>query len=117
MSNQPLDIEAIKLARTNLDRIARDHPHLIDPNGAMWSEKDISEMIDEKQTAYTVEEAASLLRCHAQTIRRAIKNGKLQAAKIGKGIAISRFDLEDYYQAKGGGRLFDGQPLNAATKE
>ena len=55
---------------------------------------------------FTVAEAAELLRCHEQTVRRAIKNGKLQAARLGKNFAISRPAIEDYFAAAGGGKLF-----------
>ena len=58
------------------------------------------------QEVYTVDEAAVLLRCEAQTVRRAIRAGKLQAAKIGKAYAISRPAVEAFFAAKGGGQLF-----------
>ena len=107
MSKRPLDLEAIRQARGNLARIARENPHLIDPARAKWTEEDIAAMIaDTNKTTYTVDEAADVLNCHPQTIRRAIRNGSLKAAKVGRGLSISKFDLEAYYQAKGGGRLF-----------
>ena len=55
---------------------------------------------------FSVAEAAGLLGCHPQTLRLAIKNGKLQAARLGKNFAISRPALEDYFAAAGGGKLF-----------
>ena len=58
------------------------------------------------QEVYTVEEAATLLRCDAHTIRRAIRAGKIQAAKVGKGYAIARPALEAFFASKGGGNLF-----------
>lgn len=64
------------------------------------------------KATYTVDEAAAVLNCHPQTIRRAIRNGNLKAAKVGRGLSISRFDLEAYYQAKGGGRLFANDTLD-----
>ena len=108
MNKRPLDLAAIRLAHANLDRIAKENPHLIDPAQAHWAEEDVAEMIvDATKTTFTVEDAAEVLNCHPQTIRRAIRIGLLKAAKVGRGISISRLDLEDYYQAKGGGRLFD----------
>jgi excisionase family DNA binding protein len=56
---------------------------------------------------YTLGEAAELLSCHKETIRRAIKDGSLQAAKLGRGYRVSRFDLEAFWQAQGGGVLFE----------
>ena len=107
MSKRPLDLEAIRQARDNLDRIARENPHMIDHARAKWAEEDIAAMIvDQEKMTYTVDEAAEVLNCHPQTLRRAVRNGSLQAAKVGKAFTISRSDLEAYYQAKGGGRLF-----------
>ncbi|WP_290921551.1 helix-turn-helix domain-containing protein [Halodesulfovibrio sp.] len=56
---------------------------------------------------YTLGEAAELLSCHKETIRRAIKDGSLQAAKLGRGYRVSRVDLEAFWQAQGGGVLFE----------
>ena len=107
MSKHPVDIKATKQTFANLDRIARDNPHMIDHARAKWTEEDIAAMIASPTKAtYTVDEAADVLNCHPQTIRRSIRNGSLKAAKVGRGWSISRFDLEAYSQAKGGGRLF-----------
>lgn len=62
------------------------------------------------KTTYTLGEAAELLSCHKETIRRAIKTGKLRAAKLGKGYRISRTDLEEFWQHIGGGMLFPDSP-------
>jgi len=59
-----------------------------------------------KQT-YTLGEAADLLSCHKETIRRAIKEGSLRAAKLGRGYRISRADLEAFWSSMGGGALFE----------
>lgn len=59
-----------------------------------------------KQT-YTLGEAAELLSCHKETLRRAIKDGSLQAAKLGRGYRVSRADLEVFWSAQGGGVLFE----------
>ncbi len=58
------------------------------------------------KTIFTLAEAAELLSCHRETLRRAIRNGDLQAAKLGRGFRISRFDLESFWTASGGGDLF-----------
>ena len=58
------------------------------------------------KTTFTLAEAAELLSCHRETLRRAIRNGDLRAAKLGRGFRISRFDLESFWTASGGGDLF-----------
>ncbi len=58
------------------------------------------------KTTFTLPEAAQLLSCHPETLRRAIRNGDLRAAKLGRGFRISRFDLEAFWTANGGGELF-----------
>lgn len=55
----------------------------------------------------TVIEASSLLKCNPETIRRAIRNRKLKAAKIGRDYRISQQDLAQYWKEQGGGDLFD----------
>jgi hypothetical protein len=37
------------------------------------------------KTTYTLSEAADLLSCHKETLRRAIMDGQLQAARLGQG--------------------------------
>ena len=58
------------------------------------------------KTTFTLAEAAALLSCHPETLRRAIREGELQAAKLGRGYRISRLDLEAFWSASGGGELF-----------
>lgn len=114
MSKRPLDMDAIKQARTNLDRIAREHPYMIDHDRAKWTEEDIAAMtIDPAKPTYTMEEVAELLGVHKETVRREVRRGVLKAAKVGRVLVVSRTDLADYYQAKGGGRLFSDAPLNS----
>ncbi|WP_035066456.1 helix-turn-helix domain-containing protein [Nitratidesulfovibrio termitidis] len=62
------------------------------------------------KTTFTLAEAADLLSCHKETLRRAIKDGTLRAARLGRGYRISRSDLEAFWTAQGGGALFgDGE--------
>ena len=70
------------------------------------------------KTTFTLAEAAELLSCHKETLRRAIARGVLRAAKLGKGYRISRVDLEAYWTASGGGELFarDGEGVPASAK-
>lgn len=62
------------------------------------------------KTTFTLAEAAALLCCHAETLRRAIRGGELRAARLGRGYRISRIDLEAFWTACGGGELFAAQP-------
>ncbi len=48
-----------------------------------------------------------MLRCHKETLRRAILDGTLQAARLGRGYRISRIDLQRFWTERGGGELFD----------
>ena len=58
----------------------------------------------------TLAEAARILKCHPETLRRAIKAGELRAAKMKRLVRISRSDLQEYWTTLGGGRLFDDEP-------
>jgi excisionase family DNA binding protein len=66
------------------------------------------------KTTFTLSEAAELLSCHPETLRRAIHNGELRALKLGKGYRISRYDLQAFWTAGGGGELF--APLEQETE-
>ncbi len=69
------------------------------------------------KTTYTLTEAAALLSCHKETLRRAVREGSLRAARLGRGWRISRVDLEAFWIAQGGGELFSKQeaPNQAET--
>lgn len=69
------------------------------------------------KTTFTLAEAAKLLSCHRETLRRAIRSGELRAAKLGRGYRISRFDLESFWTASGGGDLFGKEPADATDLE
>jgi len=58
------------------------------------------------KTTFTLAEAAAHLSCHASTLRRAIKNGTLSAARLGREYRISRKDLQAFWTAQGGSELF-----------
>jgi excisionase family DNA binding protein len=68
------------------------------------------------KTTYTLAEAAALLSCHAETLRRAIKSKTLHAARLGREYRISRTDLQAFWTARGGSELFgNGEgPLSQA---
>ena len=61
------------------------------------------------RTTFTLAEAAKLLSCHPETLRRAIQDSRLQAARIGKSYRISRSDLQTYWASMGGGVLFPNE--------
>ena len=69
------------------------------------------------KTTFTLAEAAELLSCHRETLRRAIRAGELRAAKLGRGFRISRFDLEAFWTASGGGDLFGKEAEGAAGED
>ena len=66
------------------------------------------------KTTYTLAEAAELLSCHPETLRRAIKDGTLRAAKLGREYRISRSDLQTFWSARGGWNLFGDEDAEAA---
>lgn len=78
-----------------------------------------------RKTTFTLAEAATVLSCHKETLRRAIAAGELQAARLGREYRISRADLQAFWTAQGGGELFspdqvatvEEQPKNAEVKE
>ena len=57
----------------------------------------------------TLSEAAGILAVNVETLRRAIKAGRLKAARFGRRYRVSRFDLADYYKRLGGGELWAGE--------
>ena len=58
------------------------------------------------KTTFTLTEAAALLSCHTETLRRAIKNGALRAARLGREFRVSRTDLQAFWTERGGSDLF-----------
>lgn len=67
--------------------------------------------MDNGKRTYTIEKAAGLLSCHPETVRREIRNGRLKAAKVGRDYRISRLELVEYWQAAGGGELFEEEEM------
>lgn len=51
-------------------------------------------MVDKQY--YTVQEVADLLKLHWQSVLTYIKNGELEALKLGKGYRISQIALETF---------------------
>ena len=69
-----------------------------------------------EQRAFSLKEVADILGVHPETIRRAVKAGKLKAAKIGKDYRIAKSELERYFQAMGGTSLFGDDDSQKTTK-
>jgi excisionase family DNA binding protein len=65
---------------------------------------------DDDPKLYSVREVAELFDVDPESVRRWIRRGDLDASKVGRGYRISRPDLRDYYQQKGGSQLFDETP-------
>jgi excisionase family DNA binding protein len=56
---------------------------------------------------YSVDQVADLLGLHVKTVRNYVRDGRLNAVRIGKQYRIAREDLE----------AFTGQPVGAAARE
>ena len=68
------------------------------------------------KTTFTLAEAAQLLSCHSETLRRAIKDGTLRAAKLGREYRISRSDLQAFWTSRGGWDLFGDSEMPEAPQ-
>ncbi|MDR2051621.1 MAG: helix-turn-helix domain-containing protein [Deltaproteobacteria bacterium] len=60
-----------------------------------------------QKNTFILAEAAALLRCHTETLRKAILEGRLPAARIGRSYRISRVEIQKFWRDAGGGELFD----------
>lgn len=58
---------------------------------------------------YTVEQVAEMLKMHPKTIQRYIREGKLNAVKIGKGWRVSGHDLSVFMESEDGRIAFSAQ--------
>jgi excisionase family DNA binding protein len=56
---------------------------------------------------YTLVEAARILGCHADALRKAVLDGSLHAAKLGRSYRVSHAELQKFWELLGGGELFD----------
>ena len=60
-----------------------------------------SEMTDDAgERVFTVAEASRRLQLREARIRRAIRDGELQAARIGRLFRIRQTDLEDFFESR-----------------
>ena len=51
------------------------------------------------ETLYTVEQVASRLQVHWQTVLTYIKSGRLRAVKLGRGYRVDPNDLEEFIES------------------
>lgn len=65
---------------------------------------------------YTVEQIAEMLKMHPKTIQRYIREGKLNAVKIGKGWRIGGHDLSVFMESEDGQIAFASQAGEEAEK-
>jgi excisionase family DNA binding protein len=112
MKKTHLDTKRIRAALSRLDRLALEHPELIQP-GETSTDEWIKTLEGAMKDIYTIQEAAEYFKVHPQTLRRAIAAGKLKAAKLGKDYRISKADLIAYYNAMGGVRLEPDDEIEA----
>jgi excisionase family DNA binding protein len=109
MTKKTINMDMVREARVNLERIAREHPELTN-----LSREDAGRLlqgvfevaIDKDKLTFKLEEVAEILGLSTETLRRAIKAGKLKAMKTGREYIISRPELEKYFREQGGGDLF-----------
>ena len=104
MAKKSIDLDRVRWANARLDQLVKDHPELIgETSKADWL--NIIENVLMTQDSYSVEAAADVLNVDIETLRGAIKAGKLRATIAGRGFQISRQDLIDFHRAQGGGKL------------
>ena len=104
-----VDLGRVRHARALLDEVAARRPDLLGPgaSAARWEELlEGLDMTDEAKT-YGLEEVASILGVHAETVRRAIRSGELAAFKLARNYRVSKAELTRWWAAKGGGVLFE----------
>jgi len=49
---------------------------------------------------YTLNETATLLGCHYQTVRRYVKDGRLEGQQIGRPILITNLAIKEFLTSK-----------------
>lgn len=104
-----INMDMVREARANLARIAREHPELTnlsEDDAERLLQGVIDVTIDKDKLTFKLEEVAEILGLSTETLRRAIKAGKLKAMKTGREYIISRPELKKYFREHGGGDLF-----------
>jgi excisionase family DNA binding protein len=106
MKKRPINLQLVREALAELDRLAKEHPQLIEKALADWTADDVAAVLGEPKDFFTVEEVAEMFGRHPESVRRAIRSGHIKAGKVGGAYKISRHDLEAHYQQTGGDKLF-----------
>jgi len=110
MTKKTINLDMIREARANLERIAKEHPELTNQSGddrKRLLEGVFNVAVDRDKQTFSLAEAAEILGLNKEHLRvRVIKTGKLKAMKTGRDYRISRADLQAYYSENGGGNLF-----------
>ena len=106
-----VDLGRVRTALRELDKLAAERPALLGPGASVaeWEELLEGLGMDEAKT-YGLEEVAELIGVHAETVRRAIRAGDLNAFKVTRNYRVSRAELSRWWASKGGGVLFDDEP-------
>lgn len=76
----------------------------------MSGKRSVDKNVLDDLEVFTIYQAASILNCHPDTLRGAIRVQKLNAAKVGRDWRISKKDLAEYWEAQGGRSLFHEEP-------
>ena len=106
-----IDLGRVRAALRELDMLAAEQPELLGPgaSAAEWEELLEGLGMDDAKT-YGLEEVAELLGVHAETVRRAIRGGELNAFKLARNYRVSRAEIARWWASKGGGVLFEEEP-------
>jgi excisionase family DNA binding protein len=64
------------------------------------AENMLEEPIKRHEKWYTVKDIAKILKIHEETVRRSIRQGRLEGSKFGRDHRISHDSLMDYIQSK-----------------
>lgn len=98
-----IDLDGLREVDAKADALVAKYPNL-----RRMTEADLVNALTPPpiKEAYSAVEVAAILGFHPEHVRKLIRTGKIQAAKLGGAWRVSRADLERYYRAQGGGELF-----------
>lgn len=104
-----IDLERSKAALSRLEALSQEKPYLFNKTKEQWIEalQGVKGMKIEVKDTYSIKEVAEILSVHSDTVRKRIRDGSLKSIKLGKDYRISRIELERFYEAEGGGKLFE----------
>lgn len=68
------------------------------------------QLMSELKAVYTVTEAAEILAVHPETIRRLLREEKIEGAKIGDNWRVSARAINAYWKAQGGDENIVSEP-------